>query len=442
MPFATAINNAIILSAHNGYVPFIGSIGISDGRIAWVGEKPIAPGEAAKLINAEGSILMPGLVNAHCHGDMTLARGLGDDLTLLEQNEAFADTDWFSTLIDEDDRFYSRQLTYCEALLSGTTFINENMYWSLGGRSAAAMLKIGINGALSEDVRYDFTVPEKLLSDREVADFANQARSNGLVPVLGGLSEEDYAADLLQRIEAKRARFDMLLTCHLSETDWRVKHVTSLYDSTPIEFLARHNCLNEKILGSHVVWTTANDLELLAAYGVKVVNTPLCEMKIADGIARIPEMVQAGICVSLGTDGAMWNNSNDIFREMKGMLLLHTVNSGIRSLSVQAVLDMATINGAKTFGLGAECGSIEVGRRADLILINTEQAHFTPLRLGSHENVASLVVYNATGRDVSDVFVSGNHVVECGNLMTADLTEIRARVTAASAKIAAGLGEY
>ena len=135
----------------------------------------------------------------------------------------------------------------------------------------------------------------------------------------------------------------------------------------------------------------------------------------------------------------MWNNSNDIFREMKGMQLLHTVNSGIRSLSVQAVLDMATLNGAEAFGLGEETGSIEVGRCADLILINTEQAHLTPLRLGKHEKIASSVVYNATGRDVSDVFVNGSQVVERGTLMTADLADIRARVTETSAKVAAAL---
>ena len=299
MPFAIAINNAVILSAHTDYVPFIGSVGISEGRIAWIGEKPIAPGEAAKRIDAAGHILMPGLFNAHCHGDMTFARGLGDDLTLLEQNEAFADTDWFYTLINDDDRFYSRQLTYCEALLSGTTFLNENMYWGLGERSAEAMAATGIKGALSEDIRYDFTRPAELLSDTRLAELAARAQDCGLIPVLGGLSEEDYSATLLQRVEAKRSQFDLILTCHLAETDWRVERIAALYDCTPIEYLAQNNCLHEKILGSHVVWTTPHDLELLAKYNVKIVNTPLCEMKIADGIARIPAMVQTGLCVCL-----------------------------------------------------------------------------------------------------------------------------------------------
>ncbi len=439
MPLSTAINGAIILSQHNGYVPFIGSVGIADGRIAYVGERPVAPGEAAERIDASGSILMPGLFNGHCHGDMTFARGLGDDLTLQEQNERFAATGWFSTLISDDDRFHARQLAYCEALLAGTTFINENMFWGLGERSAEAMTAVGIGGALTEDIRYEFSRPQELLSDAELATLAGRARSQGLVPVIGGLSEEDFEAGLLQRVEAKRRGLDALLTCHLAETDWRIERIRRLYDRTPVEYLADCGCLSDRLIGSHVVWTTPRDIELLAAHDVKVVNTPLCEMKIADGIAHIPEMVRAGVCVSLGTDGAMWNNSSDLFREMKGMMLLHTVNSGIRSLKVTDVLDMATINGARTFGLGDDAGSIAEGRRADLILIDAARAHLTPLRLGAFENVTSSVVYAATGRDVTDVLVGGRRVVERGRLMTLDLEALRARVSETSERVAAAL---
>jgi 5-methylthioadenosine/S-adenosylhomocysteine deaminase len=162
-------------------------------------------------------------------------------------------------------------------------------------------------------------------------------------------------------------------------------------------------------------------------------------MKIADGIAPIPAMVEAGVCISLGTDGGMWNNSNDLFREMKGMMLLHTVNSGIRSLKTTDVLDMATINGARTFGLEHELGTIEVGKRADLILIDAGQAHLTPLRLGPRDNVASTVVFSATGQDVSDVFIGGQPVVRQRQILTIDLQEIRRRVAAVSEKVAGAL---
>jgi len=439
MPFSLGINHAIILSAHNGYVPFVGSVGVEDGRFAYVGERAIGPGEAIERIDATGRILMPGLFNGHCHGDMTFARGLGDGLTLQEQNGAFAGTDWFHTLITDEDRYDSRLLTYCEALLSGTTFINENMFWGLGARSADAMKTVGIRGALTEDIRYDFSDPERLLEDAELAELAARARDNGLVPIIGGISEEDFDETLLRRIEDKRRRLGHLLTCHLAETTWRIERVRQLFGKTPIRMLADSGCLSDRLIGSHVVWATPDDIRLLAAHDVKVVNTPLCEMKIADGIAPIPAMVEAGVCISLGTDGGMWNNSNDLFREMKGMMLLHTVNSGIRSLKTTDALDMATINGARTFGLGDELGTIEVGKKADLILIDAEQAHLSPLRLGSHNNVASTVVFSATGQDVSDVFIGGQPVVRRRQILTVDLQEIRHKVAAVSEKVAGAL---
>ena len=436
MPFSIGINNAIILSGHNGYEPFVGSVGIADGRIAHVGVKPVGPGDAAERIDASGKILMPGLVNGHCHGDMTFARGLGDGLTLQEQNEQFSSTNWFYSLITDEDRYDSRMLTYCEALLSGTTFINENMYWGLGDRSVTAMKSVGIHGALTEDIRYDFTDTDRLLSDEDLAALTGHVRANGLVPVIGGISEEDYKELLLKQIEEKRRHANLLLTCHLAETTWRMDRIRELFNMTPIQMLHDAGWLNRHLIGSHVVWATPTDIHLLADHDVKVVNTPLCEMKIADGIAPIPDMVRAGICVSIGSDGGMWNNSNDLFREMKGMMLLHTVNSGIRSLKTTDVLDMATINGARTFGLEDDLGTIEAGKRADLILVDAEQAHLSPLRLGPHENVASTIVFSATGRDVSDVFIDGRAVVRNRQLLTVDLKTIRGRVARTSEKVA------
>ena len=163
MKYETGISGAVIVSAHNGYRPFIGSVGVLHGRIETVAEGQIKSEECEVFIDADGKILMPGLVNGHCHGDMTMARGLGDDLTLLEQNHKFADTGWFYTLIQDEDRYYSRQLTYCEALLSGTTFIMENMYWGLGADSVRAMKEVGIRGALAEDVRVDFQKPDEFI---------------------------------------------------------------------------------------------------------------------------------------------------------------------------------------------------------------------------------------------------------------------------------------
>ncbi|MEG2008810.1 MAG: amidohydrolase family protein [Oscillospiraceae bacterium] len=435
MKYDFAVVGAIILSAHNSYKPFIGAVAVNGEDIAYVGEEYISPRDCANIIDGSGKILMPGLVNGHCHGDMAMAKGLGDDLTLLEQNEAFSDSGWFSKYISDDDRFYARQLSYCEALLSGTTFIAENMYWSLGARSVEAMKSVGIRGALVEDVRYDFSRPEELLSDKDISEFAQSCREQGIVPVLGSVSEEDFKLPLLQKVKTLMERHEIVETCHLAETTWRVEKVLKEQGASPVAFLYDNGLLGENLIGSHVVHLTDKEVASLAETGTKVVNTPLCEMKICDGIAPIPKMLEEGVCVCLGTDGAMWNNSNDIFREMKGMSLLHSINSGVGSISKKEILDMATINGAKAFGLEKLYGTIEKGKKADFILVETASAHMQPLALGKHENVCSAIIYSATGSDVSDVFVNGKHLVENKELKGTDLNFIINKVLEASSKV-------
>jgi 5-methylthioadenosine/S-adenosylhomocysteine deaminase len=434
--YALGIDDVIIVSKNFGYEPFRGSVCVRDTLIADVRRGPVSKDECAQWIDGGGKILMPGLVNCHCHGDMTLARGLGDDMTLLEQIKAFDSHNWFQKFITDDDRYYARQLAYCEALLSGTTFICENMYWSLGGRSIQAMYEIGIKGALVEDIRFDFADSHSLLSDQALLEFSAACREGGLVPVIGLPAEEDYETGLFHAIFEKLQNLDALQTMHLAENQWRVELIQTKYGMTPIECLAHNGFLNEKLIGSHVVCATENEVCLLKSARVKVANTPLCEMKIEDGIAPIPQMVRQGVNVGLGTDGALWNNSNDIFREMKGMALLHTVSSGIRSLSTKNILDMATTGGAAVFGKETEFGMIQEGMKADIILIDTDKPHLQPLVMGKHENVTSAIVFAATGADVSDVFVNGKHVVKKGVLIGVDIHELIHRVRQTAEKIA------
>jgi 5-methylthioadenosine/S-adenosylhomocysteine deaminase len=438
-PYDLGIANVIIVSAHYGYEPFSGSVAVMDGRIAAVIRENLRQGDCAQWIDGGGKILMPGLFNGHCHGDMTLGKGLGDGMTLGEQNQAFAVHNWFQKFITDEDRYYSRQLTYCEALLSGTTFLCENMYWSLGARSAKAMTETGIRGALVEDIRRDFVNQDDLVPAADLRAFMDDCRQRGLVPVAGLPAEEDFETRRLRAAHETLESLGMLRTMHLAETDWRIAAVENKYGLTSIEYLHQHKILGPRFIGSHVVHVSDREISLLRDTGVSVVNTPLCEMKIADGIAPIPEMVRQGVTVCLGTDGAMWNNSNDIFREMKGMALLHSINSGTRSLSPGDILNMATINGARAFGVDADLGTIEPGKLADLILLETAAPHMQPLRLGKHENVLSNIVYSATGADVTDVFIGGKRIVENRVLHSVDVPAIAAKVRRASEKIAAAL---
>ena len=439
--FDTGIDNVIIVSKNFNYAPFWGSVCLQGGKIAEVRGGPSARDECAEWIDGGGKILMPGLVNGHCHGDMTLARGLGDDMTLLEQIRAFDSHNWFQRYITDDDRYYARQLTYCEALLAGTTFICENMYWSLGERSMRAMREVGIKGALVEDIRFDFADSDSFLSDDALKEFSAVCREGGIVPVIGLPAEEDFETSRLQAIFEKLRGIDALQTLHLAENPWRIELIRKKYGLSPIEYLAREGFLHDRLIGSHVVYATENEVRLMKEANVKIANTPLCEMKIADGIAPIPEMVRQKLTVGFGTDGALWNNSNDIFREMKAMSLLHTVSGGIRSLSKTDVLDMATSGGAAVFGGEGDFGMIKEGMQADLILIDADKPHMQPLVLGKrenvrHENVTSAIIFSATGADVSDVFVNGKRLVKDGKLTTVDVPALCARVRQTAQRIA------
>lgn len=437
--FDTAIAGGIIISGHNRYLPLVGSIGIADGRIAYVGEKMLSPADAREFVDARGHIVLPGLVNGHCHGDMAFGKGVADNSTLGEQMKTFAENNWFFHELSQEDRFWCRKHTYAEALLSGTTLLVENMYWTLDGSlSQRAFSEIGLRGAPAEDVRFDFYRSDGFLTPEMLDEFARRCEDFGLVPVLGTLPEEEFSEERLCRVREVVSRRDSFFTSHLAETPWRHEAAVSRMGGSPVKVLDRYGLLGPRYIGSHAVYLDQEDIELMALRGAKVVNTPICEMKIGDGIAPIPQMLASGVTVALGTDGAMWSNSNDLFREMKCMVLLHSLHSGVRTLKAADVLDMATINGARLFGLEDSLGTIEQGKLADLVLLDAAQPHMSPLRTGAGENVSSTVVYCTTGRDVTDVFVNGRRLVENRRLATADLSEILDRTREISQRVFCG----
>lgn len=435
MQFDIGINEGIIISGHNGYKPLEASIGIKDGKIACIGRERITEENAKEVISAKDKIIMPGLYNCHCHGDMTLARGLGDDMTLLEQIEEFSESNWFCQFITDEDRILSRKLTYAEAILSGCVFILENMYWGLEERSVEPMVEVGIKGALAEDIRYDFTYPDKFLEDQELLRFKARCIENGIIPVIGNISEEDFEAERLAKAVETINRIGVYETRHLAENTWRADMVMDRFNTTPVNYLEKAKALHNKMLGSHAIYISEDEIKIMAKRGVSVASTPLCEMKISDGIAPIPLFLKHGVNVCLGTDGAMWNNSNDIFREMKCMVLLHNMNSGIRAITAKDALDMATINGAKAFGLEKERGTIEDGKFADIILIDTKKPHLRPIRKMHMENIASTVVYNATGSDVTDVIIEGRHLVKDRKLITIDVDRLMEEIDKISERV-------
>ncbi len=421
--FDLGFNNALILSDCFAWEPFIGSLAVRNGRIAYVGERRLTKDDCRELHELDQKLIMPGLVNGHCHGDMTLARGLGDGLTLAEQIEHFAAHNWFERYLSDDDRVISRRLTYAEAMLSGCTFILENMYWSLGHRAIDAVAQSGIRAALAEDYRPDFREAAKPHDIESLKAFADACRTADIVPVLGSISEEDFDLATLRLIRRLSRETGMLLTSHLAETGWREALIRERFNTTPVTFLAEADFLGPDLIASHVVYTNAAEREMLAASGTKVINTPLCEFKIADGLAAVPAMLEAGIAVGLGTDGALWNNNIDLFREMKGLVLANSLAHGPRSITAKQVLRMATVNGAQAFGRD-DIADLREGNLADFIILDWSKPKFKPSRLGSFENVTSSLVFNATGDDVRSVYIGGDEHVHDGRLSIVDQDEL------------------
>lgn len=431
-----------LMSMGVGSGPALGSMGTgSSPALTPVGDRPsdrlTAGGcpPARDHFDGQGAILMPGLVNGHCHGDMALIKSEADGLTLAGQNELFAPHNWFGDLLTDDDRFLSRRLTYAESLLAGVTFICENMYWSLGLRSVEAMHDVGITGALAEDLRADFRDCTHLHSKVWLSEFSDACRRYGYVPVAGCCSEEDFEPGRMAAEHRLASSCGMLETRHYSETPWRIDRIRERFGTTPTALLKADGALSPALIASHAVHLTPEDIADMAQAGVKVVNTPLCEMKIADGMAPIVELMKGGVVCGLGTDGAGWNNSNDIFREMKGLALLSSIRLGPSAgPSPKQLLTAATIGGLAVFGEEGRRGSLELGKMADFILVDIHQPHLAPMA----GDPASALVFCATGRDVADVFVGGRHVVRDGQLMTLDAAELVSKAEEVGARIRAG----
>jgi 5-methylthioadenosine/S-adenosylhomocysteine deaminase len=418
--FDYLIAGGILLTEENNYTPETVWIGIKAGMIEEISRLPVGQDSAYATIDAAGAVILPGFVNGHCHGDMACAMGMGDGLTLAEQNKTMAPFHFLKDILSDDDRIASRRLSYLCAIKSGTTFISENMFWSLGTRSADILADCGIRGALCEDVRVDFMDINTMVPLPEFELFIQSCIKNDVLAVMATVAEEDFDTDAMRHIYATRDALELMSTQHFAETDWRYEAVRKKYNMSPVEYMSSNGFLNERLILSHSVWVKPHEIAAMAKAGSNVINTPLCEMKIADGIAPLTEFVRQGVNVGLGTDGAMWNNSSDMFREMKAAVLLQSVTNGPRSIGPRDALRMATYSGAVAFGMENRIGSIAPGKEADLIIVSTDSPHMQPLRTNALENVASTVVFNATGQDVRDVFVRGIPIMQDRHVLSMD----------------------
>lgn len=402
-----------------------GYVAIRAGRITAVGPMAELAGvRAGQVLDARGGVVLPGLVNGHCHAAMTLFRGLADDLPLLTWlNDHIFPAEARS--VNPEMVYWCTRLAAAEMLLSGTTCVADGYFCM--EEAARAFAGAGLRAVAAQGV-IDFPapgVPDPAGNIAAAARFVDawQERDPLVTPALFAHSPYTCSARTLRGAKELARSRGVPLFIHVAEIKDEQVLIRDPQGSSPVRHLDALGILDQGTVCVHCVWADREDLEILARRGTGVVICPQSHLKLASGTAPLKEMLARGLKVCLGTDGAASNNSLDLFREMDVCAKVQKVQSR-DPVAVRAgeVLAMATGLGAKVLGLGGQCGELRPGALADLIVVDREQPHLQPF------HGPELLVYAARGSDVRTVIVGGRLVVREGTLLTMDLAETMARV--------------
>ncbi|MBU3954236.1 MAG: amidohydrolase [Proteobacteria bacterium] len=392
-----------------------GAVLIRDSIISKVGKtEAFDLGQANMQIDARGGIIMPGLVNCHTHMPMSMFRGMADDLPL---------DVWLNERIFPAEAKHINpgsvgkwSLHSCkEMLLAGTTTCCDGYFFEAA--AVGAMVESGIRAVAGQGV-IDFPapgVPDPGQNIRAAQEFVNRIKnlSDRITPSI--FCHSPYTCSKKTLVAAKQAAEDagILFQIHVAETKKEAQMIKGLKNRSVISYLADLGLLNEKTLLVHSVWITDADIEIIQKRAARVAHYPESNMKLASGIAPVPRMVDAGIAVGLGTDGCASNNDHDLFSEMDMAAKLHKVACMDPCvMDARTCLKMATIEGARAIGLDRKIGSIERGKKADIIIVDVNKPHMVPM----YDPFSSLV-YSAKSSDVSWVMVDGIVRVRDGNLV-------------------------
>ena len=403
--------------ARNIYTP--GAVAIDGTTIVAVGPAAdiAAKFKAAEQINTAGSIVIPGLINTHGHAPMVLYRGLADDLRLQEWLEKYIFPAEGKTVSREMVRAGTR-LAALEMIQSGTTTYADMYYFE--EEIARATKAAGMRGVLGQTIIQfpvaDAKTPQEGLARNE-AFIREFAKDDLIVPAVAPHSPYTLDAKDLLASRALAAKYGAPVLIHVAETETELGSSQKAHSGmSPVAYLQSIGFWGPRTVANHGVWVDAADIKLLHSHQVAVSHNPESNMKLASGIAPVPEYLAAGVTVGLGTDGAASNNDLDMFEAMRFAALLHKVKTGDpRALPATTALEMATISGARALGLEKQIGSLEAGKRADLVVVSTASARMTPLY-----NPVSHLVYAARGEDVRTVMVNGRVLMRDRRMLTLD----------------------
>ncbi|MFO7838923.1 MAG: amidohydrolase [Desulfosalsimonadaceae bacterium] len=408
-----------------------GAVAVAGDCIAGVGAaSDFSETGAARVIDAGGGIIMPGLINTHTHAAMTCFRGLADDLDLMSwlNNYIFP----AEARLDEEKVYHGAMLACAEMLLSGTTCFTD-MYLFEDAVARAAK-NAGMRAVVGE-VLYDFPSPNYGPIENGFSfttKLIDKWRGDDLITVaVEPHSPYLCAPEILRMAETVSSAYNVPLIIHLAETVGEAEKIRTEYGKSPVAHLGELGLLSPRLLACHCVVLSEEDIALLQRHEVKVSHNPESNMKLAAGVAPVPRLLDAGVCVGLGTDGCTSNNNLDMFAEMDTAAKIHKVQSGDPTVvDARTVVRMATIEGARALGLDAVTGSLEQGKKADLIVIDTKKPHLTPMY-----NICSHLVYAAGGADVATAIINGSPVMEQRRLQNIDADAAMAAVAGIAEEI-------
>ena len=413
------IKNALILSPNTDFKDNLMSLLIEDDIISEISEE-IDDAKADKIIDAEGKILLPGLVNTHTHLSMTLFRGVADDLSL---DTWLNDHIWpLEANLNGDYCYTGALLGAVEMIKSGTTTFSD-MYFYMED-VARAVDEAGLRAVLGYGM-IDFGDAERrkdeLKANMDLYKSCNGMADGRITVSLTPHSPYTASEELLLKARELADENNMLIHIHVSETQKEIEDSIADKGLRPFEYLDKIGFLGPDVIAAHSVWLSEEEIEIIKKHDVKVSHNPCSNMKLASGVAPVAELLENDVCVSIGTDGASSNNNLDLIEELKTASLLQKVTTlNPESLSSDEAVRMATISGAQALGLADEIGSIEVGKKADIILIDTKTANMQP----QSTNISSNVIYSANGSNVDTTICNGKILMENRKLTVLDEEEI------------------
>ncbi|WNF21812.1 amidohydrolase [Mesobacillus jeotgali] len=408
-------NGTIITSNTENEVFANGAIGIEGEKIIYVGTTPEDVASYDEKIDLKGNILLPGLVNTHGHTPMSLLRGYADDLHL---QTWLQDKIWpLEAKYTPEHAKWGTKLSILEMIRTGTTTFVD-MYDNMD-EIAKAVEEAGIRGVLCRGV-IGFGSEELRQSKlKEAADFAkswNNGANGRVTTMLSPHSPYTCSPEYISQIIDKSIELDVPLHTHMSETKFEVEKNIEEYGATPVRHLEKLGFFDRPSLVAHAVHVNDEDIQILAEKDVKVSHNIISNLKLGSGIAPVGKMLEKGVTVSLGTDSVASNNNLDLFEELKAAATVHKgVAQDATVITAQEALRMATINGAEALWLEERIGSLEAGKDADFIVVNSNQSFFYP-----KHNPVSHLVYSGSGRDVRDVYVQGKQILDNGQFKTID----------------------